>query len=71
MLAALATKYAQGRIVFVLEGGYHLNGLANGVVNVVQALRGAAADETLGRASVPEPDISKLVQQLQQLHDLS
>jgi acetoin utilization deacetylase AcuC-like enzyme len=63
-LAALADHWADGRLVFVLEGGYDLAALANGVLNVVNALSGLPPDGSLGAAPSPEPDISALVERL-------
>jgi acetoin utilization deacetylase AcuC-like enzyme len=37
----IAEKHAKGRIVSVLEGGYHLEGLARSVAAHVETLMGA------------------------------
>ncbi len=39
-LMKLAEKHCQGRILFTLEGGYHLDGQAKGVKSVLNALTG-------------------------------
>ncbi len=49
-LADVADAVAGGRLVFALEGGYDLPALANGVANVVLALKGLAADVGLDPA---------------------
>jgi acetoin utilization deacetylase AcuC-like enzyme len=69
-LIALAERWADGRIAFVLEGGYDLPALANGVVNVVHALHGQPADGSLGRANIPEPNIAPLIARLRERHGL-
>lgn len=55
-LIAMARKFSQGRILFVLEGGYNLNGLSQGVKNVLTELR----KEKLTLAA--EPRISPFVE---------
>ncbi len=69
-LVELARRHAHSRIFFVMEGGYDLPALANGMVNVVRALRGDGPDDSLGPAPYPEPDISDLIQRLRSRHDL-
>ena len=39
-IKAVADKYAEGRIVSVLEGGYNLSALARGVVAHIKVLGG-------------------------------
>jgi acetoin utilization deacetylase AcuC-like enzyme len=70
-LADIARRWAGGHIVFVLEGGYDLPALGNGVVNVVRALQGAGADDALGGPSVPEADATALVARIKTHHDLA
>ena len=41
-LSAVARDQAQGRLLFILEGGYDPNGLAAGVIQVLAQLAGAA-----------------------------
>jgi acetoin utilization deacetylase AcuC-like enzyme len=69
-LAGIARRWADGRILFVLEGGYDLPALANGMVNVARALRGEEPDDSLGRAPYPEPDVGALIDRLRSRHDL-
>ena len=69
-LREMADALCGGRIVLFLEGGYDLPALGNSVVNVVRALRGEPADDTLGGAPNPEPDVSRLLDRLRALHGL-
>ncbi len=71
LLMDLAGQYAGGRIVFVLEGGYHLAALASGVVTVLRTLLGEAGlPDGLGPAPRPEPDIQPLLDQIKAIHSL-
>jgi len=72
VLAGIAARWAGGRIVFVLEGGYDLPALADGVANVVRALAGDAAGAALGRAPHPEPldEVAALIDRLRARHRL-
>ncbi len=45
MLQTLAQRHCDGRLVFVLEGGYHLLSLSRGVRTVLAVLAGAEAPE--------------------------
>jgi acetoin utilization deacetylase AcuC-like enzyme len=65
----LAQELCQGRLLFVLEGGYHLDALAFGVLNTVFALnyRDKIVDP-LGFAPNPEKDMSKVLSLLRRLH---
>jgi acetoin utilization deacetylase AcuC-like enzyme len=71
-IMALASDVCDGRCVFVLEGGYHLEALAFGVLNVLNALgkRDEVVDP-LGLSPYSEPDIRPLIQRLRTLHLLS
>ena len=69
-LADIARRWADGRIAFVLEGGYDLPALGNGVVNVVRALQDAPADDRLGGPGVSEADVTALVARLKARHGL-
>lgn len=69
-LAEIARRHCQGRIVFVLEGGYDLAGLSNGVANTVRGAIGLPINDPLGPASHPEPDITPLLDKLKTLHGL-
>lgn len=70
-LVGLATEICQGRIVFVLEGGYNLKVLPAGVGNVFRALLGESdIDDTSGPSPWPEPDIKDLLLKLKGIHRL-
>ncbi|UCG24683.1 MAG: histone deacetylase, partial [Chloroflexota bacterium] len=68
-LVEMAAAICHGRVLFVLEGGYHLQALANGVLNVVHALTGSdLVIDPLGPAPYTSPDVTNLLVQLQHLH---
>jgi len=52
-LLSLAKKYSQDRILFALEGGYSLSGLARGVKSVLFQLSGEAKQPPLKPAASP------------------
>lgn len=71
-LVAMAEELCAGRIVFTLEGGYHLDVLAHGVLNVFYALLG---EETVSDPLGPpfpasEPDIAGLIQKVKEVHKI-
>ena len=58
-LRSLANKLCGGRIVFLLEGGYDLDGLAGGAADTVRALlelTSARGDARQAAALLAEPD---------------
>lgn len=71
-LVNLAGEVCRGRVVVVLEGGYHLRALAAGWSNTVRALLGdGERDDPLGpAASAKEPDIDPLIERIRKLHNL-
>ncbi len=70
-LVALAEELCDGRIVFVLEGGYNTQVLACGVLNTFYALLGdPTIADPLGPSPYPEQDISDYVASLRQLHHM-
>ncbi len=71
-LVAMAGELCGGRIVFTLEGGYHLDVLAHGVLNAFYALLG---EETVSDPFGPpfpasEPDIGPLLACLKERHQV-
>lgn len=65
----LANETCQGRVIFVLEGGYHREALAYGVLNTLYALIGQdVLVDPMGHSPLVESDFSRLVQRLQLLH---
>jgi len=69
-LVELAGELCGGRIVFVLEGGYDPQNVANGVRAVFGALTGIEPPVVWDPSRFPEPDISKRVQAFRQWHGL-
>ncbi len=71
-LIAMADELCQGRIVFVLEGGYDLEVLSHGMLNVARALQGVdEIVDPLGQLDMPGQTTEKLIELLAQLHHLS
>jgi len=70
-LVALAEELCEGRLVFVLEGGYNTQALACGVLNTFYALLGdTTVVDPLGPSPRPERDIGGYVADLRRLHNL-
>ncbi len=71
-LVAMAGELCQGRVLFALEGGYHLDVLANGVLNACYGLLGEeTVIDPFGPASAAEPSVDGLIGQLKRLHGLA
>ena len=68
----MAHRLCDGKVVFLLEGGYDLDALRYGVSNVARLLLGDPPTDPLAAPSdsSPDPDIADLVAQLQKLHRL-
>jgi acetoin utilization deacetylase AcuC-like enzyme len=72
LLIELANRVCDGRILFILEGGYYLPALAHAVLNTAYALLGQ--DQTrdpLGPAADDEPSLEALLLRLAHLHLLN
>jgi len=70
-LYQLAQELCQGRIAGVLEGGYHLDALAWGVLNTLAALSGQPARaDPLGVATGDEVDASGIIERVRRVHGL-
>lgn len=70
-LVAMADDLCDGRVIFVLEGGYDLEVLSHGVLNSVYALLGKdAVVDPVGKFDLGEQDISDLIASLLTRHDL-
>lgn len=66
-LVELADSICNGRILFVLEGGYELDALSYGILNVFFALLGQdQIIDPLGNSTETESDISELLAYLKQ-----
>jgi acetoin utilization deacetylase AcuC-like enzyme len=68
----MAQQFCEGKVAFLLEGGYDLDALRSGVSNVARLLLGEPPTDPLGLPSDtrPDPGIGSLVAQLQHLHRL-
>jgi acetoin utilization deacetylase AcuC-like enzyme len=70
-LVSLAEELCGGRIVFTLEGGYHLDVLSYGILNTFHALLGdETVEDPLGPSRRPEPGVADYIASLRQLHGL-
>jgi acetoin utilization deacetylase AcuC-like enzyme len=72
-IKTLADELCEGRLVFCLEGGYHLRALALSVAATFSVLLGdpvisETSSETLDRLAAP--DISGLLAKLKEIHQL-
>lgn len=64
-----AETVCDGRIAFILEGGYNLDVIAASVVETLRALVGEEpGPDLLGPAEDPEPDISVLIERIKHTH---
>jgi acetoin utilization deacetylase AcuC-like enzyme len=71
-LLQMADDLCQGRILFILEGGYLLDALAYGVLNLVHSLRGRdRVLDPLGPLPQVETGVTNILLQLRQLHLLN
>jgi acetoin utilization deacetylase AcuC-like enzyme len=70
-LADLADEICDGRVVFVLEGGYNLDALGASVVASLATLLGREPPpDPLGPSNAREPDLTALVERLKREHPL-
>ena len=68
-LVTLADELTDGRILFVLEGGYLIEALSYGILNTFYALTGQdKIADPLGLMPQEEEDIGHLLRQLKQHH---
>ena len=68
-LIKMAKDWCDGRILFVLEGGYHLDVLTAGVQNLLHALLARdKIQDFFGPMPNAEPDITQLLRQLRDQH---
>lgn len=71
-LLHMADEFCQGRIVFLLEGGYQLDVLAFGVLNACRALLGEdLVADPLGQSPWPERPVDALIAKIGGLHGLT
>jgi acetoin utilization deacetylase AcuC-like enzyme len=72
-LKALAEELCEGRLVFTLEGGYHLQALSYSLLNTFAVLLGDAAwqlVDPLGPSPRQERSVDEVVQQVRRVHGL-
>lgn len=73
-LRSLAAQLCGGRLVFLLEGGYHTEAVGESVCEVFLALLGRPSVEGQAELALPHPEpeqeVEALVQQLRQIHGL-
>ncbi len=68
-LVDLAHELANGRILFVLEGGYQINALQLGILNTFYALLGQdMIEDPLGTMPQNEQDVTDLLHTIKQAH---
>ncbi|MBN1311858.1 MAG: histone deacetylase [Anaerolineae bacterium] len=71
-LIRMADELCKGRIIFVMEGGYDLEVLSHGLLNVAYALQGMdELSDPVGDLDMPQQGTGELVEQLVKLHNLS
>jgi len=69
MIIEMAERNCGGRVLFVLEGGYHFQALSHGALNVLYALTGKdLISDPLGSSPYSSLDVTKLLVQLKRLH---
>lgn len=72
MLAEMAAEMCDGRLLFVLEGGYQIDALSYGILNTFYALLGRdEIEDPLGAMPQNETDVTQLLQLLRQRHLIS
>lgn len=71
-IVALADRLCAGRLVCLIEGGYDIEALGHGVLNLIYALMGTnQIHDPLGPSGELERDISDLIVKLQQFNLLA
>ncbi len=72
-LIELADTWCHGRLIVLLEGGYHLEVLAHSVLTTLRLLEDPAApiSDPLGPAPRPEQQVTNVLAQVRQHHRLS
>ena len=74
IIKGLADELCSGRLVFTLEGGYHLEALAYSVKATFDVLLGNAnIEDPLGESPrrTQAPSIASLIKRIKEIHDLS
>ncbi|MEZ4869853.1 MAG: histone deacetylase [Caldilineaceae bacterium] len=68
----LADELCAGKLVCVLEGGYHLDVLAHSVLSTLRTLSGSQAgiSDPFGRAQSRDRNVTDLLERIQRLHNI-
>ncbi|MGB1288128.1 MAG: histone deacetylase [Aggregatilineales bacterium] len=70
-LIKMADKLCDGKIAFVMEGGYDLMAVGHGMRNIAHALLNEdEISDPYGAAPRKEPDIMPVIERVQSIHDL-
>ncbi len=70
-LVDMASEFCQGKVIFILEGGYDPQNVANGGEAVFRALTGSKeAPSVTDPSPYPEPDIESRLEEVRQQHEL-
>jgi acetoin utilization deacetylase AcuC-like enzyme len=65
----MAQELCEGRVLFILEGGYYFPALSYGVLNTIHSLSGRdEIVDPLGPALEESREITKIIRSLQQQH---
>ncbi len=71
-LTLMAQQLCEGKIVFLMEGGYDLDALSYGWSNIARVLLGDdRIQDPLGPSGDAEPNIERLIERVQQIHGLT
>jgi acetoin utilization deacetylase AcuC-like enzyme len=72
VLADLAAEVSDGRLVFVLEGGYDPNALGHSIDATLKVLLGEEVVDPLGPppTGTDEPNISDIIDECREIHGL-
>jgi acetoin utilization deacetylase AcuC-like enzyme len=71
MLKTIALRHCDGKIIYVLEGGYNPKTLFDGVSSVLLSLsQEPPQDFPQDVAPLPEPPIETLLEDVKQIHAL-
>jgi acetoin utilization deacetylase AcuC-like enzyme len=70
-LVELAGEHCNGRIVFVLEGGYSPRNVSNGAAAIFAALTGRPFADPGDKSPRKEPDIAKMLESIRAWHGFS
>lgn len=72
-LKELANKLCKGRLVLLLEGGYHLDALGESVADSFRGLLGLPSIDTFNKACLhdePQSKVQSMIQEIQRIHNV-